>query len=482
MTILPLALLFLLPLAFAQRTTSNPLAATSTSPAGAAASATALNEPPDGQLYFGLWLDTSVTSGDSPLAANARVGRNISWFQFSQNIPVDQYNDVTGVGGIINATKVTETDTDAGIYVTVYPLNGLAAVTVQDMAALGIQLQSYIAAGHAVCLRFAPEMNGNWFPYATQPTLFKSTWITLYNTVKQSCPSCAFVWSPNAAVGYPYGITLDSVASAADQAALDTNNDGQLDNTDDAYAAYYPGDAYVDWNGVSYYYKGNYPNDYNVIQPQGFFEGSMNGVLPEVDEIGQQRTQYTPFYNAYCMKHPCMLSESGASWKVNQTGIPDWLTVSPTQEQVEGAWWRDGITNITFLSTYPRLKMIMNFEWEKVETDGGIPTLRDFRLTNATDVLAAFVADLEGVAQRYLWASYVAPPPSGSGGGGGSNPLPQVPMPQASVTRATPYRATTPTVLSLFYSAAQGWEEMRPYVFTVAAVTAGLAAGVGLVL
>ncbi|KZT55079.1 glycoside hydrolase family 26 protein, partial [Calocera cornea HHB12733] len=358
-------------------------------------------------LYFGLWVDTSVTSGDSPINANARLGHNISWFQFSQNIPVDEYNDVTGVGGIINGTKVFETNTDAGIYVTVYPLQGFGAVTQQTMAALGVQLQSYVNAGHAVFLRFAPEMNGNWFPYSTQPSAFVATWRTLYTTIKQSCPTCGLVWSPNAAIGYPYGITLDSVTLPADQALLDTNGDGQLDLNDDAYSPYYPGDAYVDWNGVSYYYKGNYPNDYNVVQPQGFFEGSMTGVLPEVDEIGQTTTQYTPFYDKYCLNTPCMLSESGAAWKVNQTGQPDWLTVSPTQEQVQSGWWRDGITNETFLSTYPRLKMIMNFEWEKVESDGNIPTLRDFRLTNATDVLDAFVQDLETVAQRYVWANYV---------------------------------------------------------------------------
>jgi hypothetical protein len=49
---------------------------------------------------------------------------------------------------------------------------------------------------------------------------------------------------------------LASVSSAADRAALDTNGDGQLTQADDPYAPYYPGDDFVDWIGLSLYYKG----------------------------------------------------------------------------------------------------------------------------------------------------------------------------------------------------------------------------------
>ena len=32
---------------------------------------------------------------------------------------------------------------------------------------------------------------------------------------------------------------------------MDTNGDGVVDNLDDPYLPYYPGDAYVDWVGMS---------------------------------------------------------------------------------------------------------------------------------------------------------------------------------------------------------------------------------------
>lgn len=57
---------------------------------------------------------------------------------------------------------------------------------------------------------------------------------------------------------YPYGqnfVASPTGAYAAttqlDIALLDTNRNGILDAADDAFAPYYPGDAYVDWIGLS---------------------------------------------------------------------------------------------------------------------------------------------------------------------------------------------------------------------------------------
>ena len=37
----------------------------------------------------------------------------------------------------------------------------------------------------------------------------------------------------------------------ADYVVMDTNGDGVVDNLDDPYAPYYPGDTSVDWVGMS---------------------------------------------------------------------------------------------------------------------------------------------------------------------------------------------------------------------------------------
>jgi len=82
----------------------------------------------------------------------------------------------------------------------------------------------------------------------------------MYAVIKEMAPTTQIVWSrkslfrlaiwfgrliyleiANFSYGFPYSQTL-SGASAADAAAMDTSGNGQLDNTDDAYAPYYPGD------------------------------------------------------------------------------------------------------------------------------------------------------------------------------------------------------------------------------------------------
>jgi len=152
---------------------------------------------------------------------------------------------------------------------------------------------------------------------------------------------------------------------------------------------------------------------------------------------------------------------------VNETQIPAGY-VEPSHTTVEQAWWRDGLTNETFLSTFPRLKMLMMFEWEKVETDGGLSTLRDFRITNDSTVLAAFQQDLLNVQDRYVWANPL-------GAAQASIPA-QVPLPQPSPARATPYRSAPPTTPSLFSGSP------RSIVLVGSAVLAGIVLGVSTLL
>lgn len=86
--------------------------------------------------------------------------------------------------------------------------------------------------------------------------------------------SVAFLWSPNDGSGYPYsGYGIVSLPTAAsnptDFAALDTNKDGVINNQDDPYTPYYPGDQYVDWVGMSiYHYSNTYPYGANDVTPQ----------------------------------------------------------------------------------------------------------------------------------------------------------------------------------------------------------------------
>jgi beta-mannanase len=89
--------------------------------------------------------------------------------------------------------------------------------------------------GGPILLRFAHEMNGNWYPWdgahnggPTGPDKFKKAWLYIYN-VKQAvgADNVKLVWCPN--------------------------NSDQPAETWNAAANYYPGDAYVDWLGMDGY-------------------------------------------------------------------------------------------------------------------------------------------------------------------------------------------------------------------------------------
>lgn len=63
--------------------------------------------------------------------------------------------------------------------------------------------------------------------------------------------------------------------------ALDTQADGVFDTGDSPFSPYYPGDEFVDWVGLSVYYKG--PNHQNVNVPQnaGYCYGAINNYNPD---------------------------------------------------------------------------------------------------------------------------------------------------------------------------------------------------------
>lgn len=73
------------------------------------------------------------------------------------------------------------------------------------------------------------------------------------------------------------------------------------------------------------------------------------------------------------------------------------------------------MANATFFDAFPRIKLVMQFEYEKVENSNtNQPDLRDFRITNNTDVLVAFQGALAApaLAGRFSWAQPRSTPTS----------------------------------------------------------------------
>ncbi|KAI8832174.1 glycoside hydrolase superfamily [Chytridium lagenaria] len=186
-------------------------------------------------------------------------------------------------------------------YLTIYPHKGYEAVTDAELNELGERLLRIIQAGRKIFLRLWPEMNGTWFPYGQNPAAFKRAWrraveIILRIIGEENRDQLALVWAPNSGNGYPWLNGMASPRSASDPRIpdLDTNGDGILDNRDNPYTPFYPGDDVVDWVGISVYHYGfQWPWIQNVIPTPNKFEGIMEA-FPNTEEDWSRFPFYTP--------------------------------------------------------------------------------------------------------------------------------------------------------------------------------------------
>ncbi|KAI8832927.1 glycoside hydrolase superfamily [Chytriomyces cf. hyalinus JEL632] len=379
--------------------------------------AATLYEPADGKIVFGAWVETeSATTvgpvtlgGDSPSDFNKRLGLNAGVFHMSQSIPLaispfDQ-TQMTAPLNLIEATK-----TDAILFLTIYPSqtaeNSFDLITDKDVQLLAWQLGNITdpsLSGRRVMLRFGPEMNGNWFTYGQQPSRYVTEFRRLVTAIRAVTKRVSFVWSPNAGNNYPFG---GNFLPNAERTALDTNKDGIVDNKDDPFSPYWPGAEYVDWVGTSLYWKGDpatgYPTKDNSRTPADFWEHMVQGSAVEV-----VNSDY-PFYTQYAEKYnkPLVMSEGGAAFALYQEGSTTRLPANQGQLVVQQSFWQSYL-NAAFFKKFPKAKMFINFEHQKVYEDpttGKNGITRDYRITFEPAVAAALKSDLTALGSAIEWA------------------------------------------------------------------------------
>jgi beta-mannanase len=149
--------------------------------------------------------------------------------------------------------QVQASNTDAIMYLTLYPSEGFAAVTPAGIEEFANSIKKILDAKRKVLIRYASEMNGNWFKYGRQPLQFIQSWRQVVTAVRakagaENKDNYAFIWAPNSGNGYPFG---NFTGDAASIQILDTNGDGVVGPEDDPYSPYYPGNEWVDWVGFS---------------------------------------------------------------------------------------------------------------------------------------------------------------------------------------------------------------------------------------
>lgn len=181
-----------------------------------------------------------------------------------------------------------------------------------------------------IALRFAQEMNGNWYTWSdgrfgNKPGDFVAAWRhikDLFDSV--GATNIIWVWSVN-----------------------------RVDNLPDkTLARVYPGDSYVDWVGVSGYYREAVPG----VPPS--FEGTFGRTLTEIAKVAKSK--------------PIMLTEVGAG----------------TSEANRVTWMQ------SFFQGLKDNPQIIGFNWFNDSKSGG-----DWRIQYSDATIAAFA---EGVADsRY---------------------------------------------------------------------------------
>ncbi|KAJ3171468.1 hypothetical protein HDU88_007548 [Geranomyces variabilis] len=373
-------------------------------------------EPATGR-YFGAWLNTTARS-DTPELFNNRLGFKASMFQWSINIPLI-------ASELPPVSLIDATGTDAILYLTVFPRmqasftkTGNEAFdqlepqqVLDDFVAL---LQSYVSGGRRVLVRIASEMNGSWFPWGQRPTRYVAMWRRFHTAVRAKIPasqnSVAFLFSPSSGNGYPFpgGMynpftvnhngTLNSTTTThpEDFKLLDTNGDGKLDSWDDAYSPYWPGAEYVDFVGLSLYFFGvTFPWVANAMPGDRMLLDAIEGRGGAEASVTIARQNFYATYAAPggAYNKPMMISETAAAFHISLVDTPNQLLpAGPGALAMKQAFWRQYVTNSTFLATHPQIKGVCLFEWDKDEED----TYRDYRATQDAAILAAFKSDFFG--------------------------------------------------------------------------------------
>jgi hypothetical protein len=267
--------------------------------------------------------------------------------------------------------------------VTLETFGGLDSFVATDLDLLARALsQSSVS----ILLRWNHEMNGSWYPWGQQPTKYIQRFREVATVMREKTQNVAMTWTPNQGWGYPWANGAYSIAtSAADFALLDTDKNNLLNESDDPYLPYYPGDEYVDWVGHSFYHWSNQAergfNQVPNLEKWGQANGVSNAIpnFHQIFAVGRQK--------------PMVIAETSAFFDLVDTkegGAPE--------AEIKKNWIRQVYntqdSSIPRLDTqFPMLKAIFWFNQLKYEAETGSQV--DWRLSTQPEVRAFYTETVQ---------------------------------------------------------------------------------------
>ncbi len=258
--------------------------------------------------------------------------------------------------------------------VTIELDSGFSAYSDDNVASLAVILNN---GNVPVFLRWGHEMNGSWYAWGQQPSQYISSFRNAAQIVRTYAGNVAMTWTPNQGWGYPWLAGKYSVAAGSpDFNTLDTNIDGKLDDKDDPYLPYYPGDDVVDWVGFSFYHWSN-------RLERGFNEVPYAGKWLEVNGIG---STVANFHTEFAVKRnkPMMISETSAFFDTTDS------RGGGANEYAIKAAWMEQVYNT---GSFPKLHAIFWFNIEKFESETS--TVVDWRISDDQQIVSAYRAIVE---------------------------------------------------------------------------------------
>lgn len=214
----------------------------------------------------------------------------------------------------------------AALQIAFEPTGGLSQV--QDGDYIREWARQAKESGIPIFLRYASEMNGQWTVWNGDPAAYIAKFKLVHDIMAEEAPNVAMVWSPG---DVPHG----------------------------TMAQYYPGDAYVDWVGVSMYTE-PYENG-DPAKP-----GLGIGPVERLNEI----------YWLYADRKPVMISETAVAHLAHKDGasFTEWAAMN--LDRVYSAMTKK----------YPRLKAITYFNRDQ----GNANSFNDYLLRDNDTMMSAY--------------------------------------------------------------------------------------------
>ncbi|KAL7004882.1 hypothetical protein EMMF5_005615 [Cystobasidiomycetes sp. EMM_F5] len=236
------------------------------------------------------------------------------------------------------------------------PTSGAPSVNATVAQQIANRMKQINDMGIPVWLRFAHEMNGDWYAYGQKPAQFLAAWTLLANTVYATTNQTYMFWAPNSA-----------------WAAVDQIVGG--------WTPYWPDPSTVDIVGLSYYHYGGHDR---------------NNLMPDAGEAKQVLGEFDSLFGSGKGK-PVVLAETAASYTFDIT------TNTPApgggEEWAMKTAWLEQITNLH--STMPSYVALTWFEVIKDENAGQGTDIKreDFRMISGMqNVTASTIAYFQNAA------------------------------------------------------------------------------------